>query len=502
MLENILLGFAVAFSLKGLFYCGVGVLLGTVVGVLPGLGSMATLAMLMPITYHIDSNFAVIMLAGIYYGAAYGGSTASILLNLPGTVTSVVTTLDGYPMARNGKAGLALFITAIASFVGSMVGAVLLAGLTVPLASMAMRFGPQEYTALMIFGLIAASMLSTGQPLKSLIMVFAGMLLGLVGIDMSSGVSRYTFDLPELFDGLSLVAIALGLFGLPEIITTARGGPEGKVMDEKISLRSMLPTKAEWKESAGPIMRGTGIGSFFGALPGTGGMIATFISYAVERRLSKTPEKFGHGALAGVASPEAANNAAVQTAFIPTMSLGIPGDAVMAMMLGVLMVHGVIPGPQVITEHPDLFWGLVASFVVGNVLLVLLNIPLVGLWVRLLKVPYHLLYPVMIAFVCVGIYSVRSSVLDLYILLGAGLVGIVLKLLRFESSTLLLGFVLGPMIEENFRRAMTVTNGDFSSFLSRPIAAIFVFASLAIVGFFVIRYVMRRLMPGQIQQAN
>ncbi|WP_103174480.1 tripartite tricarboxylate transporter permease [Paracoccus sp. SY] len=497
MIENILLGLSVALSMKGLFYCGLGVLLGTVVGVLPGLGTMATLAMLMPITYHIDPNFAVIMLAGIYYGAAYGGSTASILLNLPGTVTSVVTTLDGYPMAQQGKAGLALFITAIASFVGSMIGAVLLAVLTVPLANIAMKFGPQEYTALMVFGLVAASMLSTGRPLKSLIIVFVGMLLGLVGIDMNSGTSRYTFNLPELFDGLSLVAIALGLFGLPEIITTARGGPEGKVTEERITLRSMLPSRAEWRESAWPMLRGTGIGSFFGALPGTGGMIATFISYAVEKRISRTPEKFGHGAIAGVASPEAANNAAVQTAFIPTMSLGIPGDAVMAMMLGVLMVHGVIPGPQVITEHPDLFWGLVASFVVGNILLVGLNIPLVGLWVRLLKVPYHLLYPIMIAFVCVGIYSVRSSVLDIYILLGAGIAGIVLKLLRFELATLLLGFVLGPMIEENFRRTMTVTNGDFSSFLDRPIAAVFVFGTLAIVGFFVIRYLMRFIMPAR-----
>lgn len=500
MLDNILLGLSVALSVQGLFYCGLGVLLGTAVGVLPGLGTMATLAMLMPITYHIDPNFAVIMLAGIYYGAAYGGSTASILLNLPGTVTSVVTTLDGYPMARQGKAGLALFITAIASFVGSMIGAVLLAVLTVPLANIAMKFGPQEYTALMVFGLVAASMLSTGRPLKSLIIVFVGMLLGLVGIDMNSGVSRFTFNIPELFDGLSLVAIALGLFGLPEIITTARGGPEGTVRDEKITLRSMLPSKAQWRESANPMIRGTAIGSFFGALPGTGGMIATFISYALEKRLSKTPEKFGKGAIAGVAAPEAANNAAVQTAFIPTMSLGIPGDAVMAMMLGVLMVHGVIPGPQVITEHPDLFWGLVASFVVGNILLVALNIPLVGVWVRLLKVPYHLLYPIMIAFVCVGIYSVRSSVLDIYILLGAGLVGILLKLLRFELSTLLLGFVLGPMIEENFRRTMTVTNGEFSSFLERPIAAVFVFGTVAIVGFFVIRYLMRFLMPARAKQ--
>lgn len=491
LLDNIALGFGVALSVEGLLYCALGVVLGTVVGVLPGLGTMATLAILMPITYHIDPTFAVIMLSGIYYGAAYGGSTASILLNLPGTVTSVITTLDGYPMAKNGKAGLALFITAIASFVGSMLGAVLLAVLTVPLARIAMQFGPQEYFMLMAFGLIAASMLSTGQPLKSLIMVCTGMLLGIVGLDLNSGAARFTFGMPEFYDGLSLVAIAMGLFGLPEIISAARRGPEGRVTDEKISLRSMLPSRQEWKDSAMPMLRGTGIGSFFGALPGTGGVIATFISYAVEKRLSKTPERFGHGAIAGVAAPEAANNAAVQTAFIPTMSLGIPGDAVMAIMLGVLMVHGIVPGPSVISENPQLFWGLVASFVVGNVFLVILNIPLVGLWVRLLRVPYHLLFPVMVACVCVGVYSVSSSVTDIYVLLVFGLVGIGLRMLRFDGATLLLGFVLGPMIEENFRRAMVVSGGEFAPFVERPISAGFLLAGLALVLWFSGRFLLR-----------
>lgn len=492
LLENILLGFSVALSLSGLMYCAMGVVLGTVVGVLPGLGSMATLAMLMPITYHIDPTYAIIMLSGIYYGAAYGGSTASILLNLPGTVTSVITTLDGYPMAKNGQAGLALFITAIASFVGSMLGAVLLACLSLPLASIAMSFGPQEYFMLMTFGLVAASLLSTGHPVKSLIMVCTGMLLGLVGLDLNSGAERFTFGIPQFFDGLSLVAVAMGLFGLPEIIATARGGPEGKVTSEKITLRSMLPTKAQWKESAAPMLRGSGIGSFFGALPGTGGVIATFISYALEKRISKTPEKFGHGAIAGIASPEAANNAAVQTAFIPTMSLGIPGDAVMAMMLGVMMVHGVIPGPSVITENPDLFWGLVASFVVGNVLLVILNIPLVGLWVKLLSVPYHLLFPIMVACVCIGVYSVSNSVIDIYVLLVFGLIGTGLKLLRFDGATLLLGFVLGPMLEEYFRRAMVVTGGEFSSFIERPISAVFGFAILALIIYTVMRAAIKK----------
>ena len=491
LVDNIVLGFGVALSFEGLLYCALGVLLGTVVGVLPGLGTMATLAILMPITYHIDPTFAVIMLSGIYYGAAYGGSTASILLNLPGTVTSVITTLDGYPMAKGGKAGLALFITAVASFVGSMLGAVLLAVLTVPLARIAMQFGPQEYFMLMAFGLIAASMLSTGQPLKSLVMVCTGMLLGIVGLDLNSGAARFTFGMPEFYDGLSLVAIAMGLFGLPEIISAARRGPEGMVTNEKISLRSMLPSKAEWKASTMPMMRGTGIGAFFGALPGTGGVIATFISYAVEKKLSRTPERFGKGAIEGVAAPEAANNAAVQTAFIPTMSLGIPGDAVMAIMLGVLMVHGIVPGPSVISDNPQLFWGLVASFVVGNVFLVILNVPLVGLWVRLLRVPYHLLFPVMVACVCVGVYSVSSSVTDIYVLLVFGLIGIGLRALRFDGATLLLGFVLGPMIEENFRRAMVVSGGEFAPFVERPISAAFLLAGVALMLWFSWRFLVR-----------
>ncbi|GHF44932.1 tripartite tricarboxylate transporter permease [Seohaeicola zhoushanensis] len=484
ILDNLALGFAVAMSYEGLLYCGLGVLLGTMVGVLPGLGSMATLAMLMPITYHIDPTFAVIMLSGIYYGAAYGGSTASILLNMPGTVTSVVTALDGYPMAKNGQAGLALFITAIASFVGSTLGALMLAVLTVPLAGVAMQFGPQEYFMLMSFALVAASLLSTGRPVKSLITVMFGMLLGIVGLDLNTGTARFAFDMPEFFDGLSLVALALGLFGLPEIITTARGGPDSKLGAQSVSLRSMLPSREEWKRSFFPMLRGTGIGAFFGALPGTGGTIATFMSYTLETRVSKHPERFGKGAIEGVAAPEAANNAAIQTAFIPTMSLGIPGDAVMAMILGVLIVHGVIPGPLLITERPEMFWGLVASFVVGNILLVILNIPMVGLWVRLLRVPYHLLFPIMIAFLVVGIYSVRSSVMDIYMLVIFGLLGIGLRLLRFDGSTLLLGFVLGPMLEEHFRRSMVVTMGDFSTFLERPIAATFFGLTMILLVFF------------------
>ncbi|WP_252105906.1 MULTISPECIES: tripartite tricarboxylate transporter permease [unclassified Halomonas] len=470
-LDNILLGFSVALSVEGIFYCAAGVLLGTIVGVLPGLGTMATLAVLMPITFHIEPSYSIIMLAGIYYGAAYGGSTASILMNLPGTVTSVVTGLDGFPMAQNGKAGLALFITAIASFMGSMIGALLLALFTIPLAAVAKSFGPQEYFMLMVFGLIAASLFSTGRPVKSLITVTLGVAFGLVGLDLNSGAARFTFGMPELYDGLSLVAVALGLFGLPEIIATAKRGPLGNMRDNDVSFKAMMPTRSELKEATFPSLRGTGVGAFFGALPGTGGTIATFLSYALEKRLSKTPEKFGKGAIAGVAAPESANNAAIQTAFIPTMSLGIPGDAVMALMLGVLMVHGVIPGPGVINDHPDIFWGLVASFIVGNILLVILNIPLVGLWVRLLRIPYHLLFPVMVACVCIGVYSVQNSVLDIYVLMGFGALGIILKSLKFDSAPLLLGFILGPMMEEHFRRAMVITQGDFSTFINRPVSA-------------------------------
>ncbi|UWR39508.1 tripartite tricarboxylate transporter permease [Sulfitobacter sp. W074] len=479
LLENLTLGFAVALSFHGILYCGFGVLLGTVVGVLPGLGSMATLAMLMPITYHIDPSYAVIMLAGIYYGAAYGGSTASILLNMPGTVTSVVTGFDGYPMSQNGKAGVALFMTAIASFVGSMIGAVMLAVLTVPLAGVAMQFGPQEYFMLMTFALVAASLLSSRQPIKSLITVVFGILLGIVGLDLNSGAARFTFNTPELFDGLPLVALALGLFGLPEIIATSGGGPDTKMAAQHVSLRSMLPSREEWKRSILPMLRGTGIGAFFGALPGTGGTIATFMSYTLEKRVSRHPERFGKGAIEGVAAPESANNAAIQTAFIPTMSLGIPGDAVMAMILGVLIVHGVIPGPLLITDQPQLFWGMVASFVIGNILLVVLNIPLVGLWVRLLRVPYPVLFPIMLALLSVGIYSIRNSVTDIYMLVLFGGLGIGLRLLRFDGSTLLLGFVLGPMIEENFRRSMVVSMGDYTTFLERPISAVFGLFTLA-----------------------
>ncbi|MBY6166975.1 tripartite tricarboxylate transporter permease [Pseudooceanicola nitratireducens] len=481
LLQNIALGLSVAFSLEGLLYCFIGVFLGTLVGVLPGIGIMATLAMLMPITFHLDPNYALIMLGGIYYGASYGGSTASILMNLPGTATSAVTGLDGYPMAKQGRAGQALFMTAIASFVGSIVGVILLAGFSVPLARVALRFGPHEYVALMLLGLIAASVIGSGRSIRSLIAVSLGLALGLVGLDLNSGVARFTFGQTVLFDGLPLVAVAIGLFGLPEIIASAGRAQTPKVQSDKIRLRDMLPTREDWRRSAMPMARGSGIGAFFGALPGTGGLVATFVSYAVERKMSKHPEQFGKGAIEGIAAPESANNAAVQSAFIPTLSLGIPGDPVMAIMLGVMMVHGILPGPTVIQDSPDLFWGLIVSFVVGNIMLLVLNLPLVGMWVKLLAIPYNYLFPVIVAFTCIGIYSVNYQIVDVFVLLAFGFLGLGMRALNFEVAPLLLGFVLGPMIEEYFRRSLIVSRGDLGSFFDRPIAGTILVITAAIV---------------------
>jgi len=482
LLSNIALGFSVAASAQGLFYCFLGVFLGTVVGVLPGIGIMATMAMLMPITFHIDPTFGLIMLAGIYYGADFGGSTAAILMNLPGTATSAVTGIEGYPMAQKGRAGPALFMKAIASFVGTAFGVVLLAGFSVPLSRVALNFGPQEYVALMALGLVAASVIGTGRSIRSLASVSLGLAIGLIGLDLNSGIARFTFGQTVFYDGLPLVAVAIGLFGLPEIISNAGRPDLPKVQEGKIRMKDMAPTREDWRRSYMPMARGSAIGGFFGALPGTGGLVATFVSYAVERRVSKHPEEFGKGAIEGVAAPEAANNASVQSAFIPTLSLGIPGDPVMAIMLGVMMIHGILPGPDVIQSKPDLFWGLVVSFIIGNVMLLILNLPLIGMWVRLLKIPYNLLFPVIVAFTCIGIYSVHYQVWDIYVLLAFGFLGVGMKALNFEVAPLLLGFVLGPTIEIYFRRTLAVSGGDLGTFFNRPIATtiiVIVFAILA-----------------------
>ena len=476
---NIAIGMSVALSMQGLAWCMAGVALGTVVGVLPGVGVMATIAILMPLTFHIEPVFALIMLAGIYYGAAFGGSTASILLNLPGTANTAITCLDGYPMTQQGRAGVALFMTAIASFVGSILGLTILSVGAPALSRVASSFGSPEYFALMLMGLLTASMLASGSATKALASVALGVLLGLVGTDVNTGVQRFTLGIPELYGGIPLVAISLGLFGLPEIIANA-GRIRGSLAPTSIRFRQMLPTRGDWARSWAPMLRGTGVGAFFGALPGTGSLIASFVAYTVEKRIHRTPAIFGTGAIEGITAPESANNAATQTAFIPTLTMGVPGDAVMALMLGALLVHGIAPGPGLIGDRPDLFWGLVVSFLVGNVLLLVLNIPLIGLWVRLLRIPYSLLFPAIVVFICLGVFSVNYAIEDLFVVMAFGIIGYVMLRLRMEPAPLILGFVLGPMMEENFRRAMQISRGDPTIFLTRPLSALFL-AGCAVV---------------------
>jgi putative tricarboxylic transport membrane protein len=471
LLANLALGFDTAFSAQNLLYCFLGVFLGTFIGVLPGIGSLATIALLLPITFHLPSTSALIMLAGIYYGSVYGGSTASILLNLPGTPSTAVTCLDGYPMSRQGRAGVALFGTTIASFFGASFGIIILTLFAPAIAEFALRFGPAEYFAMMLLGLIAASTLSSGSPAKGIAMVVLGLILGIVGTDVNSGVLRFTFGIPELSDGFSLVAIAMGLFGVSEVIASIDRMRRGGIPTQKIGFRDMWPTRDDWRRSWFPMMRGTGVGAFFGALPGAGGTIAAFMSYAIEKKVADDPSRFGKGAIEGIMGPEAANNAACNTAFIPTLTLGIPGDVVMALMLGALMIHGIAPGPQLMMEHPHLFWGLIASFWIGNVLLVLLNIPLIGIWVKFLQIPYYILYPGILLFVCLGVYSVNNNVFDIYMVVFFGALGYLMLLLQMEPAPLVLGYVLGPLMEENLRRAMLLSRGDALVFFQRPISA-------------------------------
>ena len=479
LLANLALGFQTALSPMALAFCVLGVTLGTLIGVLPGIGAMAAIAMLLPVTYHVPPTEALIMLAGIYYGAQYGGSTASILLRLPGTPQAAVVTLDGYPMAQQGRAGVALFITTIASFFGSVVGVVLLAGFAPVLARAATTFQAPEYFALMVLGLMAAALLTQGSALRGLMMVVAGLLLGTVGTDLQSGSFRFVFGIPELADGIGLVAMAMGLFGVSEVIANAARG--GATVARSPRWREMIPTAADWRASLPAMLRGGGIGAGFGALPGTGSSIASFVSYAVEKRVAREPARFGKGAIEGVSAPEAANNAAAQTAFIPTLTLGIPGDAVLALMLGALILHGIIPGPGLIAQQPGLFWGLVASFVIGNLILLVLNLPLIGLWISILRIPYRLLYPAILVFICIGVFSIRNSVFDIWLVLIFGAIGYGMRLLRFEPAPLLLGFILGPLLEQYLRRAMTVSRGDPMIFVERPISAAFLGLAAALL---------------------
>jgi TctA family transporter len=469
-LDGLLIGLGAALAPQTLLYCFVGVFLGTLIGVLPGIGALAAISLLLPITYYIEPTAAIVMLAGVYYGAQYGGSTASILLNLPGTPSSVVACLDGYPMAKQGRAGVALFMTTIASFVGSMLGIALLVLFAPSIAAVGLKFGAAEYFSMMVLGLIAASTLASGSPVKGLAMVVLGLLIGTIGVDVNSGQSRFDFGILPLMDGINLVALAMGVFGVSEIISSVLRAREG-VVAEKITMRSMLPRAQEVKDSAIPMLRGTGVGGFFGALPGTGVSIAAFMSYALEKRVAKDPSRFGKGAIEGLTAPEAANNAAAQTAFVPTLSLGIPGDAVMALMLGALIMHGIQPGPRLMTEQPELFWGLIVSFGIGNIMLLILNIPLIGIWVSILRIPYRMLYPAILVFIGLGVYSVNSNTFDILMVAIIGVIGYGMMVMRFEAAPLLLGFVLGPLMEENLRRALLISRGQMSTFIERPISA-------------------------------
>ena len=479
-LDGLLLGLQAALVPQTLLYCFIGVFLGTLIGVLPGIGALAAISLLLPITYYIEPTAAIVMLAGVYYGAQYGGSTASILLNLPGTPSSVVACLDGYPMAKQGRAGVALFMTTIASFVGSMLGILVLILFAPSIAELGLKFGAAEYFSMMVLGLIAASTLASGSPVKGLAMVVLGLLIGTIGVDVNSGQARFDFGILQLMDGVNLVALAMGIFGVSEIIASVLRAREG-VVAEKITMRSMLPRRQEVKDSVVPMLRGTGVGGFFGALPGTGASIASFMSYALEKRVAKDPSRFGKGAIEGLTAPEAANNAAAQTAFVPTLSLGIPGDAVMALMLGALIMHGIQPGPRLMTEQPELFWGLIVSFGIGNVMLLILNIPLIGIWVAILKIPYRMLYPAILVFIGLGVYSVNSNTFDILMVAVIGLMGYGMMVMRFEAAPLLLGFVLGPLMEENLRRALLISRGQMSTFIDRPISATLLALSLALV---------------------
>lgn len=480
-LSNLAFGFESVFTLQKLGYCFFGVFMGMFMGVLPGIGAMATISMLLPLTFYVPPDTGLIMLAGIYYGAQYGGSIASILLNLPGTPSSAVVCLDGYPMARQGRAGVALFLTTIASFFGSCFAIIVLTVLANPAAELALAFGAAEYFSMMVLGLLAAATLAQHGVLKGLGMVVLGLILGLVGSDITTGTYRYTFGLLELADGLSIVAIAMGLFGVSEVIANLMQSMDRKPALTRVTWRDLAPTRRDVAQSGGPMARGSLLGAILGILPGTGASIAAFVAYSTEKRLSKTPERYGKGAVPGIVAPESANNSAAQAAFIPTLTLGIPGDAVMALMLSALIIHGIDPGPTVITNHPDLFWGLVASFWIGNGLLLIMNLPLIGIWVRILAIPYRFLYPTILLLICIGVYAINRSIFDVIQVIVFGLAGYAMILLRLEPAPLLLGFVLGPMLEENFRRALLLSRGDLLTFVERPISGGLLFIALAIL---------------------
>ena len=477
-LINLWMGLQQSAAGTNLVFCLIGVFLGTLIGVLPGLGPSATIAMLLPLTYQLSPLASIIMLAGIFYGAQYGGSTTAILVNLPGEASAVVTCLDGHAMALRGRAGAALAISAIGSFIAGTLTTLVIAFAAPPLATLAITFGPAEYVALMLFGLVGATILASGSVLSAVGMILLGILLGLVGTDISSGAPRFTFDLPVLFDGLGFVTVAVGIFGLTEIVVNLESGTSRNLTTSAIS--SLWPTREDFRRSLPAMLRGTILGSMLGVLPGAGATLSSFASYSLEKKISKHPERFGQGMVEGVAGPEAANNAGAQSSFIPLLTLGIPVGAVMALMIGAMMIHGVSPGPGVIKNNPGLFWGLIASMWIGNLMLLVINLPMIGIWVKLLSIPYRVLFPSILLFCCIGVYSLNNSVVEVGFAVLFGLLGYIFRKFECEPAPMLLGFVLGPMLEENFRRAMLMTQGKLNIFIERPICLALLLATVAL----------------------
>ncbi|HWL59033.1 MAG TPA: tripartite tricarboxylate transporter permease [Paracoccus sp. (in: a-proteobacteria)] len=481
ILHNLATGFSVALSPANLFYCLVGTLIGTLIGVLPGIGPIATISILLPVTLYLDPTSSIIMLAGIFYGAQYGGSTTAILVNLPGEAASVVTCIDGYQMARKGRAGSALAVAALGSFFAGTVATLIIALLAPPLSAAALLFGPAEYFSLMVLGLIAAIAMSQGRLIKALAMLMVGLLLGAVGTDVDTGAPRMTLGISYLADGIDFVPLVVGLYAIPEIIRNIEWPEDRGVLGAKIS--RLWPSREEFLRARGAVLRGTAVGSVFGLIPGGGSLLSAFASYTLEKRLSRNPEEFGKGAIEGVASPEAANNASAQTSFIPLLTLGIPSTAVMAVMAGALTIQGIQPGPHVLNSRPELFWGLIVSMWVGNLMLVIINLPLVGIWVRMLRIPYRIFYPAILIFSCVGVYSLRNSYFDVMLVALFGLLGYCLQRWRCDTTPLVLAFVLSPMLEDNLRRAMLISRGDPAVFVERPLSLGMLLVALALLGF-------------------
>jgi putative tricarboxylic transport membrane protein len=477
--DTLFLGFSVALSFQNLALCFTGCLIGTLIGVLPGVGPIATIAMLLPITYGMPPVGALIMLAGIYYGAQYGGSTSAILVNIPGEATAVVTTLDGHQMARNGRAGAALGIAAIGSFIAGTAATLVIAAVAVPIASATKAINAPEYFALMVLGLVLAVTLARGSVIKAIAMIAVGLLLSTVGQDGNTGQDRLTFGFSILSEKIDFAILAMGIFGFAEIIRSLENPEDRDVVRGTIG--TLLPSRSEFAQSAKPIMRGTFLGALLGALPGNGAVLGPFASYALEKKLAKDKSRFGRGAIEGVAGPESANNAGAQTAFIPLLTLGIPPNAVMALMMGAMIIQGIVPGPQVITRNPDLFWGMIASMWIGNLMLLIINLPLIGLWVKLLKVPYRLLFPAILVFCCIGIHSINADPGAIFLTAIFGFLGYGLLKLGFELAPLLLGFILGGMLEETFRRAMDISHGSLLTFVERPITLFLLIVSLIIL---------------------